>query len=144
MPNTTPPRHIRELLDSLANDPAELEKFKADPITALAGMAARERHPFSDALIYRLVVFALGSVILLIVGGELFLYINDSIIGHERTRKVPEFLIAACSTSIGALAGLLAPIPNTRQQGPSPHGLKETFTERSLPEACWSAATFTD
>ena len=111
------PRHLRELLDRLSSDAAVLDEFKKDPITVLAGLSSRDKSPIhSDTLIYRWVVISLALVILVIVGAELFIHVNAVIVAPDKEHKVPDFLISVCSTALGALAGLLAPIPINRGQ----------------------------
>ncbi|WP_256081068.1 hypothetical protein [Massilia sp. YIM B04103] len=109
-----PARQIDDLINRLSANEEELERFRKDPIPALVALVGRERHPHSDMFIYRLVVIALGIVILCVVGVEIFVHVDSVIAGRDTSKyPLPEFLIAACSTSIGALAGLLAPIgPN--------------------------------
>ena len=116
MPQDAHPRQVKELIERLGNDPRALEAFRADPLPMLIQVASRERHPQSDTFLYRLVVMSLAAVIVGIVGIELIIrfeaFWNNT--PPSRIQTLPEFLVAACSTSIGALAGLLAPIPSGR------------------------------
>lgn len=110
------PRQVKDLIERIATDRVALESFRADPIPVLAHIAWREKQPHSDTFIYRLVVMSLAAVIVGIVGIELLIrfeaFWNNT--PPSKIQTLPEFLVAACSTSIGALAGLLAPIPSSR------------------------------
>jgi hypothetical protein len=58
----------------------------------------------TDKWIYRIVVSALGLVVLIAVCGSIYLAINQ-------VSNTPEILVAIGSAAVGALAGLLAPSP---------------------------------
>jgi len=95
-----------------------MDDFRKDPMPVLAGVASRDKSPIhNDTLIYRWVVISLAIVIIIIVGVELFVHVNAVIIDPTKPQKIPDFLIAVCSTALGALAGLLAPIPINRNGG---------------------------
>jgi len=109
------PKTLKELLDHLSVDEAALEKFKQDPMAILAGLSARERAPaHNDTFIYRFVVIVLGLVVIGIAGVEIGTHFQAVLNEAKVPPKVPDFLIFIGSTSLGALAGLLAPVPTSR------------------------------
>lgn len=91
------------------NNSTELQKeFKNDPVSAVNKINAK--NPLSsDVWIYRIIVLALGIVIISIVLGVILLISSGKITDDT---KVPTILTAIGSAAIGALAGLLAPPPN--------------------------------
>lgn len=98
-----------ELADRVAQSPELQQQIKADPVTAIANLAT----PLdSDVWIYRMVVGALGLVVLIAITGAVYLATSSS---KEFIREVPDAVLALGSAAIGALAGLLAPSPATRQ-----------------------------
>ena len=106
-------RSAEELVKRVLLEPGVLEKIKADPAKTLQELANQviEDLPYtppleSDRLIYRIVVSALGIVVVLSVLGAIILTFR-----HTGDTKIPETLTALGSASIGALAGLLAPSP---------------------------------
>jgi hypothetical protein len=109
------PRTLKELLDFVSADPVALEKFKLDPMPMLAGLSARERAPaHSDTFIYRFVVVVLGLVVIAIAGLEIGAHVQAVVTNSTVSPKMPDFLIFIGSTSLGALAGLLAPVPTSK------------------------------
>jgi len=64
----------------------------------------------TDVWIYRIIVLVLGLVILLTVGGIMFVY-------NKEGSTIPETLTALGSGALGALAGLLAPSPRQTNGG---------------------------
>lgn len=112
------PKTLKDLLDRLDNDAAARAEFKQDPFLALAGLASREKAPaHSDTFIYRFVVVVLGVVVLAIAALEIGAHIQFIFIYGKEPPKVPDFLIFIGSTSLGALAGLLAPVPTSKAGG---------------------------
>ncbi len=93
---------IAALTKTLLTDPAidgpTKEKIQTAANTAQASVAYE-----ADPWIYRMVVFFLGTVVLLTVAGGL----ETGLKGAE----LPAGLIAIGSAAVGALAGLLAPAP---------------------------------
>lgn len=65
-----------------------------------------------DVWIYRIVVAVLGLTVLIAVSGSLFLASQST---KEWAYAIPDVLVALGSGALGALAGLLAPSPVTRQ-----------------------------
>ena len=89
-----------ELAVRVAQDPELLAQIKADPVMAIANVAAPLQ---SDVWIYRMVVGALGIAVLIAIIGAIVLVSTGKI--------VPDVMTALGSASVGALAGLLAPSP---------------------------------
>lgn len=92
-----------ELAAKVAEDPNLQEQIKADPVTAIANLATPLQ---SDVWIYRMVVAALGLVVLISIIGAIYLANTAS--------GVPDAIISLGSAAVGALAGLLAPSPGTK------------------------------
>lgn len=105
------------LVNRVVNSPELTEKVKANPqaeLTKIADQIIREMPPpplDSDPWIYRIVVLALGSTVLIVVAGAVTLAAT-----HTGTAdvKIPEVLTAIGSAAVGALAGLLAPSPGRK------------------------------
>ena len=91
---------VSELAVKVAQDADLQAQIKADPVTAIANVAAPLQN---DVWIYRLVVGALGLVVLLAILGAIILTLKG--------QTVPDVLTALGSAAVGALAGLLAPSP---------------------------------
>lgn len=79
------------------------EEFKADPVKALKQFQTE----IPDNWVYRIVVGALGSAILLVILGIIVL----SAFGKTVDATVTTLFTAIASGAVGALAGLLAPSP---------------------------------
>ena len=94
-----------ELVERVALDPKLQAEIKEDPVKALGNLATPLQ---SDAWIYRLVVAALGLVVLIAISGSIFLTAKSS---TAYIFQVPDAVIALGSAAVGALAGLLAPSP---------------------------------
>mgnify|MGYP001576238022 CR=1 FL=1 len=114
-PGISPPGQMhtaQELVRRALIEPGRLDEIKRDPVTALQNLAeavVRDTPPRpleSDVMVYRLVVGALGSVVVLSVLGVIVL--------AGLTRAVPETLTALGSAAIGCLGGILAPSPRQR------------------------------
>jgi uncharacterized integral membrane protein len=98
---------INEFKKELSQNTDLQEKFKSDPVQAAKEI--KERGPLdTDVWIYRMVVFALGVTILVIIIGVVALISTNKI---TEDKNVPTILTAIGSAAIGALAGLLAPSP---------------------------------
>lgn len=97
---------FKQFREALEKSPDLQNEFKEDPLKAVQQF--EQQNPLNDVWIYRLVVSALGAVILLIILGVIVLMFNDNIDGDD---KVPTIFTAIGSAAIGALAGLLAPSP---------------------------------
>lgn len=93
---------VQDLSAHVERDPELANRIKQDPAGTLATLAAPLQ---SDVWIYRLVVGALGLLTLVSAAGAIAL----ACLG-----KTPsEGLTALGSAAVGALAGLLAPSPNS-------------------------------
>jgi hypothetical protein len=97
---------INELARKIAQDPELEQKIKDNPVNALAELASPI---LTDKWIYRIVVVALGSLIIISIVGALYLT-SQSTATYEF--QVPDAVLALGSTAIGALAGLLVPPPS--------------------------------
>ena len=104
------------LVEELHRDDEQYERFKLNPLPQLALLAAREsRSLHSDTFIYRSVVVMLGAVVLAVTGFVCWKYFSWN--QPDKEVPVPSFLVALGSTALGALAGLLSPIPITKGRG---------------------------
>jgi hypothetical protein len=105
------PKSATELLAHVANEQG-MKDFLAAPLPILATLAAQERRlelAHNDRFIYRTVVITLALLVFLVAGVETLSFANVFV------AKPSDYLIALGSTALGALAGLLAPVPNNRQ-----------------------------
>lgn len=101
-------KSFKEFQEELSNNTDLQNEFKNDPVSAANKITAK--NPLStDVWIYRIIVLALGIVIVSIVIGVIILISSGKITDDT---KVPTILTAIGSAAIGALAGLLAPQPN--------------------------------
>lgn len=89
-----------ELAARVAQDPSLQEQIRADPVATIANLATPLQ---SDVWIYRMVVAALGLVVLISIIGAIYL--------ANSANGVPDAIISLGSAAVGALAGLLAPSP---------------------------------
>ncbi len=96
---------VRELATMIAKDKSLEEEIRKDPAKAIAKIA--ESPLKTDKWIYRIVVSALGLAVLLTVSGGIYL-------AAKPDTAIPEILIAIGSAAVGALAGLLTPIPSSK------------------------------
>lgn len=92
-----------ELATKVAMDPVLQQQIRADPVGAIANVAAPLQ---SDVWIYRMVVAALGLTVLIAMIG--------SVVLGARNLAFPDAALALGSAAVGALAGLLAPSPAGR------------------------------
>jgi hypothetical protein len=107
-------RSAAALVNRVINSPELTQRVKDDPTAELPKIAdqiIREMQtPLKwDMWIYRLVVISLGSTIIIVVGGAVYLAATKT--GDV---KIPEVLTAIGSAAVGALAGLLAPSPASK------------------------------
>lgn len=93
--------YVESLAAQVEIDSALETQLKNDPKAALRDIAASPLQ--TDVWIYRIVVIALGSAVLIT------LVAVSCLAGLDK--KVSEGVIAIGSTAAGALAGLLAPSP---------------------------------
>jgi hypothetical protein len=94
----------------LFKDQQFLDKVQSNPRKAIKDLnkqvkkfSESKRALEQDKIVYRIVVTFLGSAIIVGIIGAIILSISS--------KTIPEILIAIASASVGALAGLLAPIP---------------------------------
>lgn len=97
---------VADLAAQLAGNTALQEQIKANPVSTIANLAAPAPLQ-SDKWIYRMVVGALGLVVLTAIAGAIALAFHSIVI--------PDVLTALGSAAVGALAGLLAPSPAGKQ-----------------------------
>ncbi len=104
-------RSAEELVKRALVEPGLLDRIKADPVKELQELAAKVVQDIlpsppleSDVWIYRIVVGALGLVVLSAVIGAI-------VLTAMKATAIPEILTAIGSAAVGALAGLLAPSP---------------------------------
>lgn len=94
----------KDILDNMKKDPEDaLKKLEIQVVKELPRVME------SDKWIYRIVVASLSSVVLATVGGTIALTLNKIPVA-----EVPDLLTAIGSAAIGALAGILAPSPGSR------------------------------
>lgn len=92
-----------DVVSKIAQDPNFAAEVRANPGEAIAKVAAPMPLQ-TDNWIYRIVVGALGLVVLVTIIGQIFLALNTD-------KFLTEGIIALASAAVGALAGLLAPSP---------------------------------
>jgi uncharacterized protein YcfJ len=103
---STSVRTVQQLAARAAQDPQLAADLGADPVRELNRIAAQTQLP--DTWIYRLVVIALGSAVLIsLIGGIILAKVDGG-----NTANVLPLLTAIGSAAVGALAGLLAPSPS--------------------------------
>lgn len=109
-------RSADELVKRAVITPGLMDKIKADPATELQKLASEVVREVpatplqTDRWIYRLVVGALGLVILVAIIGAILL-------AWKGQTTTPDILTAIGSAAVGALAGLLAPSPTSPKGG---------------------------
>jgi len=101
-------RTLPQLATRVANDPRLVQQIQADPAREIAEIAAAAQIP--DTRVYRMVVGALGAVLLLCVVGAIALAYQG-----PPDKPIPDMLISVASAAVGALAGLLAPSPTAQE-----------------------------
>jgi hypothetical protein len=93
---------IEQLVAKARRDPALAEELQKNPLQTLERYAGPLQVP--DTWIYRIVVLSLGlTVLIAAIGGILLAWHGKS--------ETPSILVALGSAAVGALAGLLAPVP---------------------------------
>ena len=91
-----------DLAELVRTDPDLQAEVKKDPVEALERLS---RPLESDLWIYRIVVGTLAFSILAVI-------VASTVIVLTQEADVPDVLVAIGTGSIGALAGLLAPVPS--------------------------------
>jgi hypothetical protein len=104
---------VQELAERVSQDPGLAAQIRADPAAALKAEAGTPLQ--TDVWIYRIVVVALASVVLLTVIGAILMLLLAS--SGATLKVIPEGVIALAATSVGALGGLLAPSPTQAKSG---------------------------
>lgn len=110
------PRSANHLVDMVLHTPGVLDQVKAKPeetLRKLAAQATKDLPPpalVRDPWIYRIVVGALGIVSIVAIGGAVFLSARS----FDGTMQIPDVVTALGAAAIGALAGLLAPSPTSK------------------------------
>jgi hypothetical protein len=95
----------KSFLENLNKDEGLKQKFLENPEKVIKDSA----NPLAtDKWIYRSVVWALGSVLILCLIFSFVLVFN------EKTTEIPQVIVSMGSMALGALAGLLAPSPKER------------------------------
>lgn len=92
-----------DIVSKLAQDPQFAADVKENPAEAISKVAA----PLplqNDSWIYRIVVGALGLIVLITIIGQVYIMANTE-------KYLTEGIIALASAAVGALSGLLAPSP---------------------------------
>jgi hypothetical protein len=102
---------IGELKEELERNDSLQAEFKTNPLEAIGKFEITEPIYFSDIWVYRIVVGVLGLVILSIIVGVILIMIQKP---TDIDKLVPTMLTATCSAAIGALTGLLAPSPRSK------------------------------
>ena len=91
-----------DLAELVRADPDLQAEVRKDPVEALERLASPLEH---DLWIYRIVVGTLAlSILAVIIASTVIVLTQDS--------DVPDVLVAIGTGAIGALAGLLAPVPS--------------------------------
>eukprot|EP01012_Entosiphon_sulcatum_P043914 TRINITY_DN58361_c0_g1_i1.p1 TRINITY_DN58361_c0_g1~~TRINITY_DN58361_c0_g1_i1.p1 ORF type:complete len:108 (+),score=10.71 TRINITY_DN58361_c0_g1_i1:28-351(+) len=98
---------VESFIKDLDEKPGLKQEFDANPKATLIKQAAI--NPIKDIWVYRLVVTALSLVLLIITSGILI-----EIDAVQKADKVITIITSLGSAAIGALAGLLAPSPETQ------------------------------
>lgn len=94
-----------EIVSKINEDPVFEAEVKENPAEAIAKVA--DLTPLqNDKWIYRIVVSALGLIILITILGQIYL-----MTATDGTKYLTEGIIALASAAVGALSGLLAPAP---------------------------------
>ncbi len=102
-------KSIDELKKELASNQDLQNEFKENPIATMEQI--QQSNPLdTDKWIYRIIVLSLGISIVSILIGVIILVGNGAI---KNDTGVPTILTAIGSAAIGALAGLLAPTPQS-------------------------------
>ena len=103
---TEPPKTLAMAVKEISDDASIPAEPKAKMLAALQPIVPVLQ---TDVWIYRLVVIFLGLVVLFTVLGDITLMMTNQVKG------LPDGIIAIGSAAIGALAGLLAPSPVSKQ-----------------------------
>jgi hypothetical protein len=99
-------KNIEDLKKEMVSNVDLQSQFKSDPVKAIQQI---QQGNVPDNWVYRIVVGSLGLSVLLVIIGVIIIQLNNK--GGDTT--IPTVLTAISSGAIGALAGLLAPSPNS-------------------------------
>jgi hypothetical protein len=98
-------RTMRALVAGIESDPELAEQMRTDPVKTLQQVTSPLRR---DVWVYRIVVAALGTSVMLCICGA----VTIALVGSDGPNtQQPEILISIGSGAVGALAGLLVPQP---------------------------------
>ncbi|MEM9857179.1 MAG: hypothetical protein AAF843_07475 [Bacteroidota bacterium] len=86
-------KSFQSFTDEVSKDDSLRAELISDPEAAL------NRVKIEDKWVYRMAIWFLGIVVMIVVVGTLFVY---------KEGDTPEFLIALASTAMGAIAGLIS------------------------------------
>ena len=101
---TTMPSTLASMERRLESDAEFRQRFESDPVGVTKEAAKLSQLP--NTLVHRMVVGALGLGLLIVLIAAAAITLLSS-----GATDVPNIFITAASTTIGALAGLLAPQP---------------------------------
>lgn len=106
------PRSADVMVQSLLSDQDAVDQLKTDPARVLKAAAVQAKEVTaayqSDVWVYRMVVGFLGGAVVLVI-------LSYAIYPIMHITTVPDGLVAIGSAAVGALAGLLAPPPNSNR-----------------------------
>lgn len=97
-------RTMSQLASKLRTDPELATEFANNAPDILEEVHANR---IPNNTVYKIVVGSLGLALLFCVLGVIFLAWNN------QADKIPDMLVATAAAAVGALAGLLAPQPNS-------------------------------
>lgn len=95
----------------LQKDSSLRDEFRSDPISAIEKVDFKNPLDY-DIWIYRMIVASISSVLILIIIGTITLFIIGI---FNENKDVPAIFTALSSAAIGALAGLLSPVPRNQK-----------------------------
>ena len=93
-------KNFEQLARSINQDPELAQKMKEDPVRTIEEITAAH---VPDTVVYRIVVVALGLAILVALAGAIAIAMMQL--------TIPDILLSVASAAVGALAGLLTPLP---------------------------------
>lgn len=108
-------RSADQLARNILETPGVMQELQSKPAETLFKLTAQAKEQVprvleQDKVVYRIVVGALGFVVIAVVLGVIALSFKAT----GTTVTVPDVLTALGSAAIGALAGILAPSPGAK------------------------------
>jgi hypothetical protein len=91
-----------QFVAKVKRDPELVQELQKDPVNTLQRYQSALHVP--DTWIYRIVVLSLGLTVIIAAVGGICLAVRG-------VTDTPDILVALGSAAVGALAGLLAPVP---------------------------------